>query len=97
MNGNNKKAFPLNLPMLIAALVTFALLLSTLAAVPLSWATLAIIDGLGGDPVEDSGGSGGGGGNKKPSNTEPPAVTSGKYLCSSDGSTVDISGDTDIK
>ena len=79
----------------IAAIVTFAMLLTTLAGVPLSWGIGALIDNIGGEePVENSDG-----GNKNPSSkpTGGQVTVNTKYLYSADGDTKDISSDDAIK
>ena len=79
----------------IAAIVTFALLMTTLAGVPLSWGIGALIDNIGGEePVENSDG-----GNKNPSSkpTGGQVTVNTKFLYSADGDTKDISSDDAIK
>ena len=78
----------------IAAIVTFAMLLTTLAGVPLSWGIGALIDSFGNEePLDNSGG-----GSKEPSSKPTGGVTvNTKYLYSADGDTKDISSDGDIK
>ena len=78
----------------IAAIVTFAMLLTTLAGVPLSWGIGALIDSFGNEePLDNSGG-----GSKEPSSKPTGGVTvNTKYLYSADGDTKDISSDDAIK